>query len=245
MKNQRSQYKLTDNRVAILDYHDSSDGQFSPWFEAVTGYTIACYVNVSSQVLDIDVDYQHSIRPTKRTEFPTKDTFRGKPFITSLDWIAEIKRMGIDKVVPIHPNNRVRLEQIARCKEENIQLISAIHPSAILHDQVIIKPGVWINAGAIIGYKTVIEEGCIINNGAQIDHHCLLETCCAVDPGAITAGAVKLEKCVQLHTGAIVINRIHIGESSIVGAGAVVIKNVPPRCTVVGNPARIIKRHDG
>lgn len=235
---------MLDNRIAILDYHDSSVGQLMPWFEAVTGYKIACYINVSAQVLDLDVEYQHSLRPTRRTEFPTRDSFRGKPLITSLNWIAEIKRMGIDKVLPIHPNNHVRLEQMAQCKKENIQLISAIHPTAILHGQVIVHAGVWINAGAIIGYKTVIEEGCIINNGAQIDHHCLVEKCCAVDPGALTAGNVKLEKCVQLHTGAIVINRITVGESSIVGAGTVVIKNVPPHCTVVGNPARVIKYHN-
>ncbi|HLB43587.1 MAG TPA: hypothetical protein VJN02_12220 [Gammaproteobacteria bacterium] len=234
---------MIDNRVAILDYHDSSDGQLNPWFEAVTGYSIACYVNVSDHVLDIDVEYQHSIRPTKHTEFPTKNSFRGKPLITSLNWIAEIKRLGIDKVVPVHPNNHIRLAQVAQCKAENIQLISAIHPSAILHDQAIIRNGVWINAGAIIGYKAEIKAGCIINNGAQIDHHCLVEQCCTVDPGAIIAGNVKLEKCVQLHTGVIVINRITIGESSIVGAGAVVIKDVPPNCTVVGNPARVIKHH--
>ena len=33
-----------------------------------------------------------------------------------------------------------------------------------------------------------------------------------------------------------------IGENSVVGAGAVVVRDVPDNCTVVGNPAKIIKR---
>ena len=35
---------------------------------------------------------------------------------------------------------------------------------------------------------------------------------------------------------------VTIGENSIVGAGAVVVRDVPDNCTVVGNPAQIIKR---
>lgn len=47
---------------------------------------------------------------------------------------------------------------------------------------------------------------------------------------------------VRIYAGAIVIGKIVIGENSIIGAGAVITKDVPPNCTVVGNPARIIKK---
>ncbi len=47
---------------------------------------------------------------------------------------------------------------------------------------------------------------------------------------------------VTINAGAIVIGNISIGNNSVIGAGAVVTKSVPPNCTVVGNPARIIRR---
>ena len=34
---------------------------------------------------------------------------------------------------------------------------------------------------------------------------------------------------------------IIIGNHVIVGAGCVVVKNLPDNCTVIGNPARIVK----
>ena len=35
---------------------------------------------------------------------------------------------------------------------------------------------------------------------------------------------------------------IKIGNNVVIGAGSVVTKSVPDNCTVVGNPARIIRR---
>lgn len=49
---------------------------------------------------------------------------------------------------------------------------------------------------------------------------------------------------VRIMTGATVFGGIRIGNHATIGAGAVVMKDVPDGCTVVGNPARIV-RQDG
>ena len=47
---------------------------------------------------------------------------------------------------------------------------------------------------------------------------------------------------VKIMTGATVFGPIRIGNNVTIGAGAVVFKDVPDGCTVVGNPARIVKQ---
>lgn len=232
----------TPNSVAVLGFHDGSAGQIASWFEESTDYCIACFVHEAVQ-LEVDVAAENKKRVSQRMEYPRGDTFKGRPFIISLSWIDELERRGIRKVLPLTPSNRDRLRQIEACRAHGIELVSAIHPSVTILPEARIEPGVWINARSVIGYKVEIASGVLINTGVQVDHHNVLETCCQLDPGVVTAGSVTMRKCCQVHTGAVIINRMEIGEDAIVGAGAVVIESVPPRCTAVGVPARVIARH--
>ena len=42
--------------------------------------------------------------------------------------------------------------------------------------------------------------------------------------------------------GAKVLGPFTVGKGSKVGAGSIVLKEVPPNCTVVGNPGRIVRK---
>ena len=55
-------------------------------------------------------------------------------------------------------------------------------------------------------------------------------------------GRPTLGNNVKLMTGATVFGSIRIGNNVTIGAGAVVFEDIPDGCTVVGNPARIVKR---
>jgi sugar O-acyltransferase (sialic acid O-acetyltransferase NeuD family) len=229
----------TDPRsVAILGFHDGSAGQVETWFEEVTGFRIACFVNEAASPLMLSVTEENKKRISQTVDYPSPNSFKDKPLITSLQWADELKRIGVSRVLPLTPNNRQRLEQIEICYARSIALVSAIHPSVTILANAQIADGVWINAGCIIGYKAEIKSGVILNTRSQVDHHNVLETCSQVDPGVVTAGHVTLRKCAHVHTGAVVINRVEIGEDAIVGAGAVVLKSVPARTTVVGVPAK-------
>jgi serine O-acetyltransferase len=57
------------------------------------------------------------------------------------------------------------------------------------------------------------------------------------------AGRPTIGDRVQITAGAKVLGRIRLGDQVVVGANAVVVKDVPDRCTVVGVPARIVRRN--
>jgi len=228
--------------VAVLGFHDGAAGQVETWFEAVSGLRIACFLLEDPGPFQLNPQQENQRRVCQRTEFPQAGQFKGRPFLVTMDWVAELKRRGITKVLPLTPGNRERLRQIQTCLEHGLELVSAVHPSVSIMDGAILHPGVWINVGAFIGYKAELEPGVIVNTRTQIDHHNVLKPCCQLDPGVVLAGNVTLLECCHLHTGAVVINRLQIGADAIIGAGAVVIRDVPPGCTAVGVPARIIKR---
>ena len=93
-----------------------------------------------------------------------------------------------------------------------------------------------------------IGEGLFIQHGyaTGISAHSIGKNCWINQQVVIgysdTGKAPTLGDNVRVAMGAKVFGEISIGDNSIVGANAVVAKNVPPNCTVVGVPARIIKR---
>ena len=54
--------------------------------------------------------------------------------------------------------------------------------------------------------------------------------------------SVRIGKNCWLGAGVIVMPGVTIGDNSVIGAGSVVLEEVPPNCTVVGVPGRVVKR---
>lgn len=103
-----------------------------------------------------------------------------------------------------------------------------IHPGAR------IGPGLFIDhgMGVVIGETTEIGEDCTIYQG-------------------VTLGGTSLKKekrhptlgdNVIVGVGAKILGPFRVGDNSRIGAGSVVINEVPPNCTVVGIPGKIVMR---
>lgn len=56
---------------------------------------------------------------------------------------------------------------------------------------------------------------------------------------------VEIGRGAWLGIGAVVVGNVRIGENAVVGANSVVREDVPDFTVVAGNPARVVRRHDG
>ncbi len=108
------------------------------------------------------------------------------------------------------------------------------------------KTGIEIHPGAVIGRGFFIDHG----SGVIIGETTIIGDNVTLYQGVTLGGTGKetgkrhptLCDNVMVSAGAKVIGSFTIGENSKIGAGSVVLEEVPPNCTVVGVPGRIVKR---
>ncbi|WP_395059689.1 acetyltransferase [Flavobacterium sp.] len=135
-------------------------------------------------------------------------------------------------------NNKVRKKLASKL---TANFVTAIHPKAIVSNDVIIGKGTVVMAGAIINPDAKIGSHCIVNTGAVVEHDCVVADFAHISPNASLAGGVFVGEGSQIGIGATVIQGIKIGKWVTVGAGSVIINDVPDFSVIVGNPGRIIK----
>lgn len=95
-----------------------------------------------------------------------------------------------------------------------------------------------IGEGAYFPHRAigvVIHEKAIIGKNATIQANVVIG-------GKADGGVPVIGDNVQIGANACVLGGVTIGDNVFVGAGAVVVNDVPNGCTVVGIPAKIIKR---
>jgi|Wag4MinimDraft_16_1082657.scaffolds.fasta_scaffold00100_6 sugar O-acyltransferase (sialic acid O-acetyltransferase NeuD family) len=138
-------------------------------------------------------------------------------------------------------NNKIREKLFKMLKSNDLEIINAVHPDAVINSFVSTSKGIVVAAGAVINPNAVIEDNVIINTGVTVDHDCIIERHVHLSPGVNLGGNVKVQRGAHIGIGAAVLPGIKIGRNSVVGAGAVVTKDVPNDVTVVGVPARVHK----
>jgi len=138
-------------------------------------------------------------------------------------------------------NNKIRGKLFKMIKSNDLEIINAVHPDAVINSFVSLGEGIVIAAGAVINPNTVIEDNVIINTAVTVDHDCIIEKHVHLSPGVNLGGNVTVQRGTHIGIGAAVLPGIKIDKNSVVGAGAVVTKDVPDNVTVVGVPAKIHK----
>lgn len=124
-----------------------------------------------------------------------------------------------------------KMYTIARCISQIARLLTGIE----------IHPGAKIGKGFFIDHGS----GVVIGETAEIGDNCLVYQ-------GVTLGGTGKEKGkrhptlgnnVMVGAGARVLGPFKVGDNAKIAANAVVLEEVPPNCTAVGVPARIVRRN--
>lgn len=105
--------------------------------------------------------------------------------------------------------------------------------------------GIEIHPGAKIGNRLFIDHG----NGVVIGETAEVGDDVVIYHGVTLGGTGKesgkrhptIGNNVIIGAGAQILGSFSVGDNVKIGAGSVVLKPVPPNCTIVGNPAKIVK----
>lgn len=136
----------------------------------------------------------------------------------------------------------LRVSLFRKFKEVGYRFMTVIHPFSYVSEDTVIGEGSQVMAGAVVQPGTVIGCNCIVNTKASIDHDCRIADHVHVSPGATICGGVSIGSGTHVGAGATVIQGKRLGKNCTIGAGALVVRDVANASTVIGIPAREVKR---
>jgi sugar O-acyltransferase (sialic acid O-acetyltransferase NeuD family) len=151
----------------------------------------------------------------------------------------------IDRVVIGVGDPTLRRDLFHRVAKEvpGMRWATLVHPSVLIDRRTsTLGDGCIICAGTIITTNVRVGKNCAVNLSVTVGHDAVIEDHCVVNPGANISGNVTIEEASLIGTGSAIIQKIRIGSGATVGASACVTKDVLSGVTVVGVPAREIKR---
>lgn len=178
-------------------------------------------------------------------EPPIRDAVvNGVPVISLEEFLAKPARRYFNIAIA-RSDARERISRLCEARSAVPFAISAANA-------VVLGPN-EIGAGSVLAPFSTITANSVIgryfhlNIYSYVAHDCCIGDFVTFAPGVKCNGNVQIEDHAYIGTGAVLLPGqagapLVIGAGAVVGMGAVVIRSVPPGTTVVGNPARAVKR---
>jgi len=132
--------------------------------------------------------------------------------------LARYRRHADVAIVAIG-NNRLREELHRSLDAAGFELVTVIHPKAIVSPRAMIGAGSAIMAGAIVGTEAELGAGVIVNCGAVVDHHCRVEDFGHLGVNAGMAGCSVLGRGAWMQVGSVLGYGVKIDARLVLEAG--------------------------
>jgi sugar O-acyltransferase (sialic acid O-acetyltransferase NeuD family) len=123
-----------------------------------------------------------------------------RPVLGRLADLVALRELADAAVVAIGDNVR-RREVFALAAAAGFDLVSVVHPSAIVSPRAVLGKGVTVMAGAIVGCEARIDDGALVNSGSVVDHHCQVGRFAQLGVGACMGGGSVLGPGAWLQEG--------------------------------------------
>ena len=138
--------------------------------------------------------------------------------------------------------NPIRREIANAFRRRGVTLGTVVDPSCHIARGVAIGHGTVLLTAAILSSEAVIGNNTIINTGAIVAHDCQIGDDVHIGPGANIGGGAVIESGAFVGMGANILPRSRVGKDATVGASSCVFGRVEPGTTVLGVPARPMRR---
>jgi len=138
-------------------------------------------------------------------------------------------------------SNKIRAKLFKKVQEAGFEIVTLIHPSAIVLSSAIIKKGTVVMPNVVINSNVSIGKGVILNTSSVIEHECIIEDFVHISPSVSLAGNVKVAEFTHIGIGTSCVQDLSIGKNCIIGAGSVVVKDINNNKKAFGNPCKEIE----
>lgn len=126
-------------------------------------------------------------------------------------------------------------------ESHNCKIPSLIHPSVDLN-YVKVGKGCIIPEGCVIGANVEMGDFVAMRYKSLISHDVKVEDFAFIAPGVTVGSDCILKEGCFIGVGSTVLPKITVGKKSYIGAGAVANRHVDDKATVVGIPAKKVKK---
>jgi len=115
----------------------------------------------------------------------------GIPVLGRIADLSALRQQAPVAIVAIGDNAR-RRSVFELATTAGFELVSIVHPRAIVSPSAVIGRGVTIMAGSVVGCEARLRDGVIVSAGAVLDHHCELADFSQASAGACMGGGSSL-----------------------------------------------------
>ncbi|SUO97911.1 NeuD/PglB/VioB family sugar acetyltransferase [Suttonella indologenes] len=144
-------------------------------------------------------------------------------------------------------SGQIREKICNKLTADDIKLWSVISQSAVIMDSVSVEEDCAISPFVTLGSNVQIGKSFHANLYSYVEHDCVIGDYVTFAPSVKCNGNVHIGNHTYVGAGAMIKQGtpdkpLKIGKNVVIGMGAVVINDIPDDVTVVGNPARILKK---